>query len=107
MTSIYKSAEKMHAAYKRQNGVCALCGKSMKLSDANLDHATPKSNGGLGASWNLQAAHVECNSAKGNGAATQAIGARAKKRMKERAQKQQSRGSFPALCGQRCADLAG
>ena len=65
MTTIHKKSEKLRAAHSRQHGLCALCGKPLKLIDANLDHKIPRSLGGLGIAANLQATHRACNSAKG------------------------------------------
>lgn len=65
----------MTAKYRRkvvrmlasQNGLCGICGKPAKPKECNLDHITPKSKGGSNRLENLQAAHRECNTLKGDG----------------------------------------
>ncbi len=65
MSRVYNASQKLKILHTRQHGLCALCGKSLKLVDANLDHRVPRALGGLGSYGNLQATHRTCNSAKG------------------------------------------
>jgi len=62
----------MEHAFKRQNGLCHLCGKPMNLSKdlnnhdrATADHIIPKSLGGW-TKGNIKAAHAKCNLRRGN-----------------------------------------
>lgn len=62
-----KSRRLLHLLVK-QRWQCPLCGEPiLRATDANLDHRFPRSRGGSSALHNLQAAHKECNSKKGNG----------------------------------------
>lgn len=50
--------------YARDGGVCQYCGKEFNTEDLNLDHVTPKAQGGQ-ASWqNLVTSCVDCNTKK-------------------------------------------
>ena len=51
--------------FASQNGLCALCGQHMGR-DVTLDHIRPRSKGGSNAFRNMQAAHMRCNSIKGD-----------------------------------------
>ena len=60
--------------YFRDNGKCGICGDhidtALKHPDPrslSLDHIIPRSKGGSHSATNLQAAHLSCNVAKGNG----------------------------------------
>jgi hypothetical protein len=54
--------------YERDNGICGICGKSIKdISEANREHVIPKSMGGKNHKSNLVIAHIKCNSRRGNG----------------------------------------
>lgn len=60
--------------YKRQKGLCWICGERMAISPlaagslrfATFDHLVPKSEGGTGAQANLRLAHKKCNSLRGS-----------------------------------------
>lgn len=52
--------------YWRDKATCALCSKSVQRADASLDHIVPLSLGGPHMEWNVQLAHLSCNSRKGN-----------------------------------------
>jgi 5-methylcytosine-specific restriction endonuclease McrA len=60
--------------YKRQKGLCWICGERMAISPlsagkgkyASFDHLTPKSDGGGNTQDNLRLAHQKCNSARGS-----------------------------------------
>ncbi|HAE94785.1 MAG: HNH endonuclease [Hyphomonas sp.] len=64
--------------WERQNGLCALCGKPMPRSRAELDHSTlwkkwrptfdhviPRAHHGSDEIDNLQLAHASCNKRRG------------------------------------------
>lgn len=60
------------AVYERDGWVCQLCGEDIDRTAsyphprcATPDHIIPWSQGGPNEQWNLQAAHWECNRAKG------------------------------------------
>ena len=53
------------AAYERQNGICALCGKHFELDEMEADHITPWRDGGLTIAENCQMLCRECNRRKG------------------------------------------
>jgi 5-methylcytosine-specific restriction endonuclease McrA len=50
---------------KKQGRRCALCFRTLDISDATLDHIIPHTLGGPRSSWNLQAAHRKCNAERG------------------------------------------
>ena len=45
---------------------CHLCNGGVRERDMHVDHVWPKSKGGPNWSWNLRAAHSNCNQSKGN-----------------------------------------
>ncbi len=47
--------------YQRDGGVCWICGLSAGVTDYEVDHVVPLSEGGRDAISNLRVAHVECN----------------------------------------------
>lgn len=52
--------------YKRDSGTCQYCYKSIRKSDATIDHIIPKSRSG-GNTWtNLVISCYDCNNYKGN-----------------------------------------
>jgi len=55
----------------RQKSLCPWCGKTLRLSDASLDHIVPVALGAQGGSShtyaNVQLLHKRCNSSKGKG----------------------------------------
>lgn len=53
------------AAYERQEGKCALCGKPCKREELEADHITPWSRGGRTVDDNCQLLCRECNRKKG------------------------------------------
>lgn len=53
------------AAYERQDGRCALCGRAFDLSDMHADHITPWSAGGHTTPENCQMLCRDCNLRKG------------------------------------------
>ena len=61
----FKPKEK-RAAYERQNGKCARCGKEFAFEEMNADHITPWSKGGHTTSDNCQMLCKSCNRKKGN-----------------------------------------
>ena len=50
----------------RDDGACQYCEKSVKLSDATVDHVIPKSRGGQNVWENIVLACAKCNQKKGN-----------------------------------------
>lgn len=52
------------AAYERQNGICAKCGKHFDLSEMEADHITPWSQGGRTIPDNCQMLCRHCNRRK-------------------------------------------
>ena len=54
------------AAYERQGGKCASCGKAFTFEDMHGDHKTPWSKGGHTMLDNLQMLCRECNLEKGD-----------------------------------------
>ena len=60
-------AARLLSLLQSQNWICGICGMQIESAwDANVDHIVPRSKGGSGSRTNLQAAHIICNSAKGN-----------------------------------------
>ena len=55
----------INAAYARQQGRCAICGKEFPLDKMHADHIVPWSRGGHTTPENLQMLCVECNLRKG------------------------------------------
>lgn len=53
------------AIYKRENGICQLCGNAVIRNETTMDHKIPLSRGGEHSKENLQLAHRSCNSSKG------------------------------------------
>lgn len=54
------------AAYERQKGICATCGKHFELKEMDADHITPWSKGGKTVDENCQMLCKSCNRHKGN-----------------------------------------
>lgn len=60
--------------FKKQKGLCHLCGKPMAISQekvmhdsfATFDHLIPRSQGGVNAQDNLPLAHRRCNEKRAN-----------------------------------------
>ena len=51
--------------YKRDNGICGICGEHVDINVFTIDHIVPLSKGGDHIESNLQIAHRSCNSKKG------------------------------------------
>jgi 5-methylcytosine-specific restriction endonuclease McrA len=45
---------------------CTYCDKSIRFSQADIDHVWPQSRGGSNSNWNLVVACQSCNRSKGN-----------------------------------------
>lgn len=60
----YKAAE----IALRDQGICGLCHKRVAKADRSIDHILPLSLGGADAPYNVQLAHLRCNSMKQNSA---------------------------------------
>lgn len=58
------------ALFKAQEGVCALCGKSMGTASRSVDHVIPKRMNGANRVGNLVISHYGCNFAKADRAPT-------------------------------------
>jgi 5-methylcytosine-specific restriction endonuclease McrA len=58
---------KLSEVYKKDKGICHLCGKIVKRSDATRDHIYPKAWGGTAGhkSRYLRLAHRHCNELRG------------------------------------------
>jgi len=52
--------------YIESDGKCSICGRSIPISEATLDHIYPKSKGGKNTRDNLRLACLVCNSIKNN-----------------------------------------
>ncbi len=50
---------------RASDGICGLCGQSLKPEEVELDHIYPLSRGGVHSYRNLHATHVTCNRKKG------------------------------------------
>lgn len=60
-------ADLIQRLYRRQLGMCPLCGLGMVgVSGAHVDHIVPVSRGGQHVESNLQLTHALCNLRKGN-----------------------------------------
>ena len=59
---------KLSEVYKKDRGLCHLCGKVVKRSDASRDHVIPKSWGGTAGrkGERLRLAHKNCNYIRGD-----------------------------------------
>lgn len=56
----------MDAVYKRDNGMCCICGNWVPRTDATIEHLYPLSRGGSHTLRNVGTAHNRCNNVKGN-----------------------------------------
>jgi hypothetical protein len=52
----------LEEVYRRDRGVCHLCGQHVRFKDASRDHVRPKSLGGPTTWKNIKLAHKKCNS---------------------------------------------
>lgn len=52
--------------YRRDDGLCAICGAPASVDEGSIDHIVPLSKGGEHTYANVQLAHKSCNFAKGN-----------------------------------------
>jgi hypothetical protein len=50
--------------YKRDQGMCAYCGKKIKVGESTIDHVFPKSRGGKNTWLNLVLSCQKCNTKK-------------------------------------------
>ena len=60
------SLKQREMIYKKANGKCELCGKSIVFSDMTIDHITPLAMGGTNDISNVQCSCSVCNSIKGS-----------------------------------------
>lgn len=58
---------------RRDNYACRYCGAKAPFAELHVDHVVPRSRGGGDDPWNLTAACVDCNMAKGNGIPTDQV----------------------------------
>jgi 5-methylcytosine-specific restriction endonuclease McrA len=52
--------------YKRDKGICGICGKKVSAFHFHVDHVVPLSRGGSHTYGNTQTSHPSCNQKKGN-----------------------------------------
>jgi 5-methylcytosine-specific restriction endonuclease McrA len=52
----------LEEVYRRDRGVCHLCGRWVRFEDASRDHLRPRSLGGPTTWKNIKLAHKKCNS---------------------------------------------
>ena len=52
--------------YRRDRGICYLCGQKVKKSERHLDHVVPLRRGGKHSEDNLRVTHARCNLIKGS-----------------------------------------
>ena len=52
--------------YSKASGICGICGQPVSFETFTIDHIVPMSRGGSHLLENLQPAHGECNSRKGD-----------------------------------------
>lgn len=52
--------------YHEHRGICGICRLPVAFDVFAVDHIRPLSKGGPHAWWNVQIAHIACNSSKGN-----------------------------------------
>lgn len=50
--------------YRLRGGICGVCRQAVSFETFTVDHIRPKSKGGPHCEWNLQLAHLGCNSSK-------------------------------------------
>jgi 5-methylcytosine-specific restriction endonuclease McrA len=50
--------------YKRDKGLCSLCGRKVRKQDMSLDHILPLSLGGSHCLTNVTLVHLQCNTRK-------------------------------------------
>lgn len=51
--------------FKRDGGVCQICGGVVGIKEMTLDHVVPKSKGGKFVFDNLRTSHEDCNNKRG------------------------------------------
>jgi hypothetical protein len=61
------SNRKRFEVLRRDNHACRYCGAKAPFVELHVDHVIPRSRGGCDEAWNLTAACVRCNMAKGDG----------------------------------------
>lgn len=54
-----------NAVFRRDNGLCQVCGRRVSVDNFHLDHRRPLAQGGEHVLSNLQIAHPSCNQNKG------------------------------------------
>jgi 5-methylcytosine-specific restriction endonuclease McrA len=54
----------LEALYRRDGGVCRICGHWGPIEDMDRDHHIPRSKGGGHARHNIRLAHIVCNNAR-------------------------------------------
>ena len=58
--------EEREYIYRRDNGICQLCGEKLQYEDMTIDHAIPLSDGGRNEISNYQCSCLACNQLKNN-----------------------------------------
>lgn len=65
-TNIVDKDITLDKVYEKANGICGICGNYCIRKKASLDHIRPLSKGGTHTWDNIQLAHFNCNSKKGD-----------------------------------------
>jgi len=55
----------LDALYKRDKGICQICGQWVQPKHASIDHITPIIRNGTHTWDNVQLSHIRCNKSKG------------------------------------------
>jgi len=50
--------------YHQRRGICGVCRQPVDFDTFTIDHIRPIAKGGAHSLWNIQLAHVSCNSSK-------------------------------------------
>ena len=56
---------KRQSLYRRDGGICGICGEPVPFFLASIDHIRPRSKGGSNADFNLRITHRACNQERG------------------------------------------
>lgn len=56
----------LERVYRRHKGMCGICDRPVPAHEVSWDHVIPIDKGGSHLEANIQPAHAQCNSVKGN-----------------------------------------